>query len=78
MPPCAPLCCPVRRGAGGTTGQWGRSAPPCAYVVRVRVEITGLIITRTDRDFPTFSYFPAPIISTRTRSMHALTTAVYM
>jgi hypothetical protein len=33
----------------------------------VRVKIMGLIIIRTGWDFPTFSYFPGPVISTRTR-----------
>jgi hypothetical protein len=35
--------------------------------LRVRGEIMGLIIIRTDSDLPTCSYFPGPMICPRTR-----------
>jgi hypothetical protein len=40
---------------------------PCARAQACRVKIMGLIITRTDWDFPTFLHFCDPIIFTRTR-----------
>jgi hypothetical protein len=42
-------------------------APSLECADRVRVEIMGLIMISTGLDSPTFSYFPGPIISTRTR-----------
>eukprot|EP01049_Picozoa_sp_SAG25_P022769 SAG25_NODE_9282_length_379_cov_1.571429_1_plen_84_part_10 len=43
----------------------GRDVAGHSALVRVRVEIMGLIIIRTDRDFHTMLHFCAPIISTR-------------
>jgi hypothetical protein len=49
---------------------WGRVPDDRRTNVRVRVKIMGLIIIRTDRDFPTtFLHFGDPVISTRTRSV---------
>eukprot|EP01047_Picozoa_sp_COSAG01_P032756 COSAG01_NODE_2381_length_7792_cov_5.907578_6_plen_164_part_00 len=59
-------CRSVRRWQGQPA-----RAGPRPQQVRVRVKIMGLIIIRTDGDFPTILHFCDPVISTRTRSRAA-------
>jgi hypothetical protein len=40
-------------------------------MLRVRVEIMGLVVIRTDRDLPTTLHFCHPIISPRTRIVYS-------
>jgi hypothetical protein len=55
-------------GPSRCSGPSHATPPRCrTHQIQVRGVITGLIITRTDRDSPALSYFPRPMISPRTR-----------